>query len=191
MLGLRCETNMEWVERVAGNPAILLSDHAHCEKKAASMAISLINSYPDRTELLDEMSDLSIEEMSHFQMVVKKMHDRKIVLAHDKGDEYARALHTQIRKLEPWKLLDKLIIASLIEARSCERFQLLSEHAADDDLREFYRSLLASEARHRNTFLNLARLYFRADEVSARLEALEQFEANLVSSLSSEPFMHG
>jgi tRNA-(ms[2]io[6]A)-hydroxylase len=191
MLGLRCETNKEWVERVSGNSAVLLCDHAHCEKKAATMAISLLNSYPDRKELVDEMSLLAIEEMSHFRMVLKKMSERDIGLTHDRGDSYAQTLHLHIRKQEPQKFLDKLIVASLIEARSCERFQLLSEHATDEDLREFYRSLLASEARHRNTFLRLARLYFVNDEVAARLEELEKFEADLVSSLSSEPMMHG
>ena len=191
MLGLRCETNTEWVERVSADPAMLLADHAHCEKKAATMAISLLNSYPERRELVDEMSELAIEEMSHFRMVLKKMSERNLKLTHDRGDSYAQALHSQISKQEPEKFLDKLIVASLIEARSCERFQLLSEHASDEELREFYRSLLASEARHRNTFLKLARLYFPNDEVAIRLEEFEKFEADIVSSLTSEPVMHG
>jgi tRNA-(ms[2]io[6]A)-hydroxylase len=191
MLGLQCETNSEWTLRVAGNPAILLCDHAHCEKKAATTAISLINSYPDRRELIDEMSELAIEEMSHFRMVLKKMDERKIPLTHDTGDKYAQGLHSLIRKYEPHKFLDKLIVASLIEARSCERFSLLAEHAIEEDLRFFYKSLLASEARHRNTFLNLARLYFPFSEVGSRLSEFETFEAQLVSGLPSEPVMHG
>lgn len=191
MLGLQCETNKEWVRRVAGNPALLLADHAHCEKKAATMAISLLNSYPHRSELVDEMSDLAIEEMSHFRMVLKKMNERGITLNYDAGDPYVQALHSQIHKQETQKFLDKLIVASLIEARSCERFQLLSEHVPDPDLRDFYKSLLASEARHRNTFLNLARLYFPADEVEARLDEFETFEAEIVGKLASEPVMHG
>ena len=191
MLGLQCETNKEWVERVANDPAMLLPDHAHCEKKAATMAISLLNSYPHRKELVDEMSELAIEEMSHFRMVLKKMNERGIPLAYDPGDTYAQALHSQIRKQEPGKFLDKLIVASLIEARSCERFQLLSVSVPEEDLREFYSSLLASEARHRNTFVKLARLYFTTEDVATRLEEFEEFEADLVSSLSSEPVMHG
>jgi len=191
MLGLRCETNKEWLERVVDHADLLLVDHAHCEKKAATMAISLLNSYPDRKELVDEMSELAIEEMSHFRMVLKKMAARNIGFSHDRGDNYAQRLHSEIRKQEPGKFLDKLLVASLIEARSCERFQLLSESAADEDLREFYRSLLASEARHRNGFLRLARLYFPHEEVTLRLSEFETFEANLVSSLSSEPVMHG
>jgi len=191
MLGLQCETNKEWIARVAHDTTLLLPDHAHCEKKAAMMAISLLNRYPERKELVEEMSELAIEEMSHFRMVLKKMGDRGIDLTYDSGDLYAQALHEKIRKPEPQKLLDKLIVSSLIEARSCERFSLLSEYALDEDLREFYSSLLASEARHRNTFLKLARLYFSVKEVDERLEEFEGFEAELVAGLTSEPVMHG
>lgn len=191
MLGLRQETNEEWIQRVSQKVDILLPDHAHCEKKAASMAISLLNSYPSHKELVEEMSELAIEEMSHFRMVLKKMDERNIALTRDPGDKYAQLLHTMIRKPEPQKFLDKLIVASLIEARSCERFQLLSEHVPDPGLREFYRSLLASEARHRNTFLKLARIYFPASEVQSRLEEFETFEGELIAELPSEPVMHG
>jgi tRNA-(ms[2]io[6]A)-hydroxylase len=191
MLGLQCETNTEWIVRVAHDVSVLLPDHAHCEKKAAMMAISLLNRYPERQELVEEMSELAIEEMSHFRMVLKKMHDRDIRLTYDTGDAYAQALHEKIRKQEPHKLLDKLIVSSLIEARSCERFSLLSEHAADEDLREFFKSLLASEARHRNTFLKLAKSYFPVHEVENRLQEFQLFEAELVVSLPSEPVMHG
>jgi tRNA-(ms[2]io[6]A)-hydroxylase len=191
MLGLQCESNTQWVERAVTNTALLLVDHAHCEKKAATMAISLLNNYPSRKELVEEMSELAIEEMSHFRMVLKKMDERGIALTFDSGDKYAQALHEQIRKQEPQKFLDRLIVASLIEARSCERFQLLSESVPDPDLRDFYRSLLASEARHRNTFLNLARMYFPATEVEQRLNEFETYEAEIVCTLSSQPVMHG
>jgi len=191
MLGLHCETNAKWVERVAHEAALLLPDHAHCEKKAALMAISLLNRYPERKELVEEMSELAVEEMSHFRMVLKKMNERNIRLTYDSGDIYAQVLHEKIRKQEPQKFLDRLIVSSLIEARSCERFSLLTEYASDLDLREFYRSLLASEARHRSTFLRLAKLYFPSEEVEDRLEEFEQFEAELVSTLPSELVMHG
>lgn len=191
MLGLKAETNAAWLERVNNDTAALLADHAHCEKKAASMAISLLNRYPDRKELVEKMAELAIEEMSHFRMVLRKMDERSIPFSHDPGDGYAQALHTQIRKREPERLLDLLIVASLIEARSCERFKLLSESAADEELRNFYASLLASEARHRATFLDLARLYFPADAVSARLDELASCEAEIVAQLPSAPTMHG
>ncbi|MEP7233990.1 MAG: tRNA-(ms[2]io[6]A)-hydroxylase [Ignavibacteriota bacterium] len=191
MLGLKVESNSMWAERVASDPSLLLGDHAHCEKKAATMAISLLNSYPHRSELVEEMSELAIEEMQHFRMVLKKMNIRNIALKYDQGDTYARELHSEIRTQEPGKFLDKLIVASLIEARSCERFQLLSESDIESDLKEFYSSLLASEARHRTVFLKLARMYFPDNEVSKRLEEFSNIEARLVESLHSVPVMHG
>jgi tRNA-(ms[2]io[6]A)-hydroxylase len=129
--------------------------------------------------------------MSHFRMVVEKMFQLGIDLTPDTGDSYARRLHEHIRKNEPNRLLDTLIVSSLIEARSCERFQLLSKSVDDADLREFYRSLLESEARHRSVFLSLARQYFDKEEVSRRLDQLEEIEARIVQNLSNEPVMHG
>ncbi len=191
MLGLQCESNAEWIDRVKGDTSLLLADHAHCEKKAATMAISLLNRYPDRRELVDAMSDLAIEEMSHFKMATRKLAERDLPLLRDPGDPYAQALTEHIRKQEPARFLDRLIVCSLIEARSCERFRLLSEHAEDEDLRSFYASLLASEAWHRNLFLKLARSYFPEGDVETRLAELQQTEALLVRSLPSEPTMHG
>jgi tRNA 2-(methylsulfanyl)-N6-isopentenyladenosine37 hydroxylase len=191
MLGLQCDTNPQWLKKVEGNIPAILVDHAHCEKKAATMAISLLNRYPDKAELVREMSELAIEEMSHFRMVLRHMEERSIPFAHDPGDNYAQALHTQIRKQEPHRLLDTLIVSSLIEARSCERFKLLSESIADEDLSEFYRSLLASEARHRNEFIRLAKLYFPDEVVDMRLTQMENFEAEIVGGLTNSPMMHG
>lgn len=191
MLGLECESDAKWIARVRDDAAVLLCDHAHCEKKAATMAISLLNRYPERSELVDAMADLAIEEMSHFKMVCKKLADRKLPLLRDCGDGYAQAMSEQIRKQEPHRFLDRLIICSLIEARSCERFRLLSEQATDSDLRNFYEGLLASEARHRNLFLKLARIYFDTAIVDARLAELQRTEAKILEGLSSEPSMHG
>jgi tRNA 2-(methylsulfanyl)-N6-isopentenyladenosine37 hydroxylase len=191
MLGLHCETNAAWIERVRTNASVLLADHAHCEKKAATMAISLLNRYPSRTALVEAMADLAIEEMSHFKMATRKLAERGLELERDPGDPYAQLLSEHIRKQEPDRFLDRLIVCSLIEARSCERFRLLSEHADDEDLRHFYASLLASEARHRNLFLKLARQYFPESVVEARLHHLQAAEATIVLSLPSEPTMHG
>lgn len=191
MLGLKCDTNSQWLEKVKGDIPAILVDHAHCEKKAALMAIMLLNRYPKRAELVHEMTELAIEEMSHFRMVLRKMEERGIPFAHDYGDGYAQALHTQIRKTEPQKFLDTLIVSSLIEARSCERFKLLSERIEDTELAEFYRSLLASEARHRNEFIRIAKLYFKDDLVQIRLEEMENFEAELVGGLGDKAMMHG
>ena len=191
MLGLQCSTNDEWLRSVNNDPASILRDHAHCEKKAATMAISLLNRYPEKTELVRKMAALAQEEMSHFQSVIEKMFEREITLTSDTGDRYAKELHEHIRKQEPYRLLDTLIVSSLIEARSCERFQLLSQHVDDDDLRQFYRSLLESEARHRTVFLSLARRYFTNENVQQRLDELESIEASIVSSLPNDPVMHG
>ncbi len=191
MLGLQCETNQQWIDRVKDNPELLLSDHAHCEKKAASMAIALLNRYPERKELVEEMTDLALEELSHFKMVLRKITERSLSLSRDPGDTYVQYLHEHISKQEPARFLDRLLISSLIEARSCERFRLLSEQCNDPDLQQFYASLLASEARHRNTFVSLAKSYFPVSVVEKRLAELQDIEATIVSALPSTPAMHG
>ena len=191
MLGLQNSTSEEWIAAVNRDPASVLRDHAHCEKKAATMAISLLNRYPEKRDLVEKMAGLAEEEMSHFRMVIEKMYQLGIELTPDTGDSYAQQLHANIRKAEPHRLLDSLIVSSLIEARSCERFQLLSKSVDDAELREFYRSLLESEARHRSVFLALARMYFPKEEVAKRLDELEQIEANIVANLPNEPVMHG
>ena len=191
MLGLHIPTSNEWLNIAKNDPASVLIDHAHCEKKAAIMAISLLNRYPEKSELVERMAELAEEEMGHFRMVISKMRERGILLKHDTGDHYAQELHKNIRKGEPSRLLDALIVCSLIEARSCERFKLLSESALDSDLRTFYRSLLESEARHRSVFLSLARLYFENEIVAKRLDELEDIESGIVANLQNDPLMHG
>jgi tRNA-(ms[2]io[6]A)-hydroxylase len=191
MLGLHNSTSEEWLAAVNRDPAAVLRDHAHCEKKAATMAISLLNRYPEKRELVEQMAALAEEEMGHFRMVIDKMYRLGIELTPDTGDSYARQLHEHIRKQEPHRLLDTLIVSSLIEARSCERFQLLSKSVDDADLREFYRSLLESEARHRSVFLALGRQYFDKDIVAKRLDELEEIEAAIIRTLPNEPVMHG
>lgn len=191
MLGLHNATSREWLEAAQNDVASVLRDHAHCEKKAATVAISLLSRYPEKSELVECMAELAQEEMSHFRMVLAKMTERGIALTRDPGDHYAQELHEHICKQEPERLLDSLIVASLIEARSCERFRLLSESVGDVDLRQFYRSLLESEARHRSVFLALARQYFEPAIVARRLDELEQVEAKIVAALENEPVMHG
>ncbi len=191
MLGLHNTTSDEWIEAANRDSASVLCDHAHCEKKAATMAISLLNRYPEKSELVTQMAELAEEEMGHFRQVLQEMTKRGIALTRDPGDRYAQQLHQNIRAQEPFRLLDMLIICSLIEARSCERFQLLSRSVADEGLRAFYRSLLESEARHRTVFLSLARLYFPTQEVTTRLDELEAAESAIVSLLQNQPVMHG
>ncbi len=191
MLGLHNATSEQWIEAANRDSASVLCDHAHCEKKAATMAISMLNRYPEKWELVKQMAELAEEEMGHFRLVLKEMSARGIVFTRDPGDRYAQQLHANIRMQEPYRLLDSLIVCSLIEARSCERFQLLSKSVEDEGLRTFYRSLLESEARHRTVFLSLARLYFPTAEVTKRLDELEVAEAAIITSLQREPVMHG
>jgi tRNA 2-(methylsulfanyl)-N6-isopentenyladenosine37 hydroxylase len=191
MLGLTSATNAEWIAAVLADPARVLVDHAHCEKKAASMAISLINRYPERRELVEAMAQLAQEEMEHFASVTRKIYERGYTLKHDTGDKYVQALHALIRTNEPDRLIDTLLVSSIVEARSCERFQLLAQHIRDEDLRQFYSSLVESEAQHRTLFVRLARTYADRSTVDARLEVLNVLEGNIVESLRGEPVMHG
>ena len=191
MLGLRCSSSEEWIESVNQDPQAVLSDHAHCEKKAALMAISLINRYTHKPELVRAMAELAQEEMGHFAQVLDKIEERGYALSYDAGDDYVQQLHSHMRKNEPHRLLDSLIIGSLIEARSCERFSLLSEHCTDTDLKSFYRSLLESEAKHRSEFLKLARVYYKRETVDARLKELSEIEADIVMNLQNVATMHG
>ncbi len=191
MLGLNNATSEQWLAVANRDPSSVLRDHAHCEKKAATMAISLLNRYPEKSELVERMAELAEEEIGHFRLVLNEMNTRGIALTRDTGDRYAQQLHANIRVQEPFRLLDTLIVCSLIEARSCERFQLLSKSVEDKGLRAFYRSLLESEARHRTTFLSLARLYFPPIEVTTRLDELERVEASIIKRLQNDPTMHG
>lgn len=192
MLCLKCDTNKEWVEVAAQNLDSIMIDHAHCERKAAANGMSMILRYPEKSELVKEMMDLIDEEMSHFRFVFNELQKRGITMTRDKGDKYAQMLTEQIRKQEPDKLLDLLLIDALIEARSCERFLLLSKsELVPEELRKVYHDLFVSEAGHYRTFTDIARLYFPADIVKSRLEELSDFEAEIVKSLPNLPTVHG
>lgn len=192
MLCLKCDTNKEWVEVAAQNLDSIMIDHAHCERKAAANGMSMILRYPEKSELVKEMMDLIDEEMSHFRFVFNELQKRGITMTRDKGDKYAQMLTEQIRKQEPDKLLDLLLIDALIEARSCERFLLLSKsELVPEELRKVYHDLFVSEAGHYRTFTDIARLYFPADIVKSRLEELLDFEAEIVKSLPNLPTVHG
>lgn len=192
MLCLKSETNPAWVEVAVKNMEAIMIDHAHCERKAASNGISMILRYPEKAELVKAMIDLVDEEMEHFRFVFDELQSRGITMTRDKGDIYAQKLSENIRKQEPQKLLDLLLVDALIEARSCERFLLLSKSPMiSDELKEFYHRLFASEAGHYRTFTDIARLYFPADTVKSRLEELAIIEAEIVKKLSNLPSIHG
>jgi len=191
MLCLKNESNPGWVDVAVQHPIEILVDHAHCEKKAAAFAMSMINRYPEHMRLVKEMIDLAREEMDHFELVVNELEKRGAVLTYDAGNTYANQLQSRIRTHEPKRLLDALIVGAFIEARSCERFSLLADHAPTEEMRELYRSLLASEAGHYRAYTDIAREYFPFDEVKARLDEFGEIEAEIVRGLENKPTMHG
>ncbi len=191
MLRLKCESNAGWAAAALADLDALLIDHVHCEKKAASTALSLINRYPEKTLLVEQMIAHAQEELEHFALVMACLKERGVALRRDSADSYVNRLLDHARRDEPLRLLDALIVAALIEARSCERFQLLIDALPGGALRDLFDGLMPSEARHFAMFLSLAREYFSPDEVEKRLEEYAVIEADIVRTLPNEPRMHG
>ncbi|WP_178988760.1 tRNA-(ms[2]io[6]A)-hydroxylase [Winogradskyella schleiferi] len=193
MLGLKLPTDPRWVNIVEKNIEDILTDHAYCEQKAASTAISLIVSFPEYTELVQEMIDLVEEEMSHFKMVHDRILENGWTLGRDRKDDYVIALLKFFSKggSRTTQLVHRLLYAALIEARSCERFRLLSEQLEDKKLAKFYRKLMISEAGHYTMFLNFARKYGDRKEVDEKWEALLDYEAEIIKNLGNKESIHG
>lgn len=193
MLGLKLPTDPRWVNIVEKNIEDILIDHAWCEQKAASTAVSLIVSFPEYTDLTHEMIALVKEEISHFKMVHDRIIEKGWVLGRDRKDEYV----LEILKFFPkggsrtTQLVHRLLYAALIEARSCERFRLLSEELEDKELAEFYRKLMVSEANHYTMFLGFARQYGDRKEVDQKWNDLLTFEAEVMKDLSKHQSIHG
>ena len=194
MLGLKLPTDPRWVDIVKKNIHEILTDHAFCEQKAASTAISLMVRFPEKSELVELMIALAQEELSHFEMVHQLILERGWVLGRERKDEYVRDLRsffpTGGSRMD--QLVNQLLYAALIEARSCERFRLLSESISEKALQKFYRKLMISEARHYTLFLKLARKYGENEEsVNEKWDALLDFEAKLMAQLGKRETMHG
>ena len=194
MLGLKLPTDPRWVNIVEKNISEILCDHAFCEQKAASTAISLIVGFPEYTDLVSEMIALVKEEMSHFKMVHDLIIERGETLGRDRKDNYV----LQLLKFFPkggsrnTQLVHRLLYAALIEARSCERFRLLSEELQDNNLADFYRKLMVSEANHYTMFLQFARQYGDdLDDVNKKWQDLLVFEANIMQDLGTNETIHG
>jgi len=193
MLGLKLPTDPRWASIAEKNLEEILVDHAYCEQKAASTAISLIVSFPEYSDLVTEMVALVREEMGHFRMVHDKLLQRGYIMGRDRKDEYV----LQLLKFFPkggsrvTQLVHRLLLAALIEARSCERFRLLSEKLQEEELRDFYRSLMISEANHYTLFLNFARQYGDRKEVDQKWNDLLEFEAEVMKNLSKSQSIHG
>ncbi|GAA4808832.1 tRNA-(ms[2]io[6]A)-hydroxylase [Litoribaculum gwangyangense] len=193
MLGLKLPTDPRWVNIVEKNIEDILTDHAFCEQKAASTAISLIVSFPEYTELVQEMTALVKEEISHFKMVHDKIIERGWTLGRDRRDDYVIELLKFFPKggSRTTQLVHRLLYAALIEARSCERFRLLSEELQDKELAKFYRNLMVSEANHYTMFLGFARKYGEKKEVDAKWQELLVYESEIMSNLGKKETIHG
>lgn len=193
MLGLKLPTDPRWVNIVEKNIDEILTDHAFCEQKAASTAISLIVSFPEYPDLVHEMIALSREEMGHFKMVHDRILARGKTLGRYRKDEYVLELLKFFPKggSRTDQLIHRLLYAALIEARSCERFRLLSEQLQDKDLAEFYRKLMISEAGHYTMFLSFARKYGTRAEVDKKWEDLLAYEAEIMKGLGTSETVHG
>lgn len=196
MLGLKLPTDPRWVNIVEKNIQEILIDHAFCEQKAASNAISIIVQYPMYPDLVEAMTAICQEEMEHFRMVHDKLQERGLTLGFERKDPYVNDLaeflrHNKTNSSPEGLFVNKMLFAAMIEARSCERFKILSEEINDADLREFYRSLMESEARHYTTFLGFARKYGGKVDVDANWKAFLDFEATLMDRYGKSETIHG
>jgi tRNA-(ms[2]io[6]A)-hydroxylase len=192
MLHLQSESTSRWLAQVDQHLDEILIDHAHCERKAASTALNLINAYTEDREICREMTIIVQEELEHFEMVLALLDRREIRFRRLATGPYGKSLNALIRQSDPQRAVDRLLIASLIEARSCERFRLLSEHVRqrDGELADFYASLFESEARHHTTYVQIAERFQGRKLVRERLDQLSAKESEIIAKGSPLPRMH-
>lgn len=193
MLGLKLLTDPRWANIAESNLEEILTDHAWCEQKAASNAITLIINNPEHEELVHELTAIAIEEMQHFQMVIEIIKKRAYSLGRERRDDYVNQLMKFCRKGDSRNVafIDRLLFAAMIEARSCERFRVLSQNIRDEELARFYHELMVSEANHYTTFLNFARKYATDVDVEKRWKEWLEFEGNLIRSYGTKGSVHG
>ena len=191
MLNLASSTSPSWVERVLAELDELLIDHAHCEKKAASTAVSLLFRYPEQGDILHPLASLAREELLHFEMLLDLLAARGIALRRQAPSPYASELMSAARQGEPARAIDTLLCLSLIEARSCERMKLVAGAVEDGAVRELYTRLLASEARHHQSYVDLAASIDPATDVRRRLAELARHEAAVLATVPPMARMHG
>jgi tRNA-(ms[2]io[6]A)-hydroxylase len=190
MLNLHSSTSDRWLRQVTAALDELLIDHAHCEKKAAGVALNLLFVYVENVELCWAMTEIVQEELSHFNMVLDVLVKRGIRFRKLPPSRYADRLSALVSKEEPQRAVDRLLVAALIEARSCERFGLLRDHLEDRELAAFFGNLFESEARHHSTYVRLAKTFASADEVQHRLHELAEAEAHIIDEGDDVPRMH-
>ncbi|MDZ7898554.1 MAG: tRNA-(ms[2]io[6]A)-hydroxylase [Arcicella sp.] len=185
MLGLKLPTDPRWVNIAEKNIDEILIDHAYCEQKAASSCISLIIQYPEKEKLREVLMPVVSEEWAHFRMVLKEMDKRQIALGTPRKDEYVHRLYNSMQHggTREQQLGERLFLNALIEARSCERFRLLSQEISDESLREFYHELMISEAGHYVNFIDLAKEYLSSEYVKTRWAEWLEIEAQVINNL--------
>lgn len=193
MLKLKLPTDPRWVTIVESNIDEILTDHAFCEQKAATNAISLIVNFPECSDLVDAMTELAKEELTHLEMVHQKIRARGKVLGRERRDEYVNELYSFVRKGHKREivLVDRLLFSAMIEARSCERFRVLSENIADKDLAAFYHELMVSEANHYTLFIKFAKQYANGIDVDARWNEYLEYEATVIAKYGTRETIHG
>lgn len=193
MLGLKLLTDPRWANIAESNLEEILTDHAWCEQKAATNAISLITQNPEHQDLVHELTAIAIEEMQHFQAVIDIIKQRGYVLGRERKDDYVNQLMKFMKKdgSRNTAFIDRLLFAAMIEARSCERFRVLSQHVKDVELAKFYYDLMVSEANHYTTFLNFARQYTIDVNVEKRWKEWLVFEGELIKSYGKKEHIHG
>jgi tRNA-(ms[2]io[6]A)-hydroxylase len=187
---LKFTTDPAWLTNAVAHFDLVLIDHAHCEKKAAANALSMLQAYPEVPGLPAQMARLAREEAAHLARVLQIMEGRGLTLGRDGGDPYAKGLQGLLRNGQRERRLDRLLVAGIIEARSCERLELLAEGLADPALKRFYAELAQSEDGHHTLFLRLAEAVAPADEVHGRLDALLEAEGALVARLPIRAAVH-
>src|SRR5262245_41770194 len=190
MLNLHAPTPDRWIRQVTGHLDELLIDHAHCEKKAAGVAMNLIFTYVDHVEVCRVLSEIVQEELDHFRLVLDLLERRGIGFRRLRPSRYGERLALLASKAEPLRAVDRMLIAALIEARSCERFGLLRDHLDDRELASFFGGLFESEARHHATYVRLARRFAAEEVVRERLGELARREAEIVGEGEELPRMH-
>jgi tRNA-(ms[2]io[6]A)-hydroxylase len=193
MLGLKLATDPRWVNLVAENIEEILTDHAYCEQKAATNAIGIVIQNPEKTDLVDAMLEVAKEELAHFQAVHEKIKERGLKFGRERKDDYVAELYSFMRKGHNRDIafVDRLLFGAMVEARSCERFKVLSENIPDEDLKVFYRDLMISEANHYTTFISLARKYSNGIDVDKRWQEFIDFETSIITKYGKKESMHG
>lgn len=190
MFDLKVDTKKEWLDAVLNDFDSFLLDHASCERKASSTNMSFVVKYPDRQKIMPAIIEMALEELEHFQQVYNIIEKRGLTLTPDVKDEYVNMLLKHVRGGREERFMDRLILSGIIEARGCERLQMVANALTDPELKNFYNDLVKCEAKHRSQFLKLASYYFPQKEVDERLEELLVLEAEALNAIPIRPLVH-